>query len=69
MQCVECCRISALTPLPPLMPRPQVSSLDGDGRALVKMAVSGGTSSLPEGALQLVTKKDYKRNSRVISMY
>ena len=31
------------------------------------MAVSGNTGSLPEGALQLVTKKDYKRNSRVIS--
>ncbi|XP_043194369.1 G-patch domain and KOW motifs-containing protein-like [Amphibalanus amphitrite] len=45
----------------------QVSSLDGDGRALVKMAVSGNTSSLPEGALRLVTKKDYKRNSRVIN--
>ena len=54
---------------PPLTGAPlrQVSSLDGDGRALVKMAVTGDTSSLPEGALQPVTKKDYKRNSRVIS--
>ncbi|XP_037092240.1 G-patch domain and KOW motifs-containing protein-like [Pollicipes pollicipes] len=45
----------------------QVASLDGEGRALVKMAVSGSTSSLPESTLQLVTRKDYKRNSRVLN--
>jgi len=45
----------------------QVTSLDGDGRALVKMAISGNTSSLLEAALQLVTKKDYRRNSKVIN--
>lgn len=45
----------------------QVTSLDGEGQALVKMALSERTVSLPETVLLLVTHKHYRRHSKVIN--
>lgn len=41
---------------------------DGNGRVIVKLAL-GGSVSVSEMLLIPVTKKDYEKNSKVLSMY
>lgn len=45
----------------------QIEGFDDAGRLIVKMALNGNTISVNECIVEVVTKADYSKNSKVLS--